>query len=141
MDKANEILASIRDLLGMAKPGEAEQTAAKAAATAEQARILALDKLKGTEQNSYVDAIVDVAKQGKTTAEELTAFVAAIKATKAPEGEALAAIKALITDQKESGAADVQPGTLDGADKAAQEAKVKQKDIDEVVAFANAIKG
>lgn len=141
MDKANEILASIRDLLGMAKPGEAEQTAAKAAATAEQARIMALDKLKGTEQNPYVDAIVDVAKQGKTTAEELTAFVAAIKATKAPEGEALAAIKALITDQKESGAADVQPGTLDGADKAAQEAKVKQKDIDEVVAFANAIKG
>lgn len=133
MSKDNEVLAKIRDLLGLKT---ANDTAATAAADAEKERILALDALKGDGKNPYVTALVEAAKAGKDTAEELSPYLDAVKAVKAPESDAMAAIKALVMDQMESGAGDVKP--VPAAPIANNDHN--QKTIDEIVAMANAMR-
>ncbi|MBR6343783.1 MAG: Clp protease ClpP [Selenomonadaceae bacterium] len=155
----NEILQKIKNVLGLGGTSPASQQTEtppmpplvpaaknhaedKAAILAEERqRIQALDAMKNG--NPAVDAIIETAKGNGATAESIKPYVDAIgqgqsTAQTAGEDKMLAAIKAILTDNAESGAAGVLPTPQDGAK---NEAAEKAANIEEVAGYANKLMG
>jgi hypothetical protein len=107
----------------------------------ERQRMAALDAMKSG--NPVVDTIIETAKKNGATAESVRPYVDAIgqgqpTAQTAGEEKMLAAIKAILTDNAESGAGDVLPVPQGGA---RNEAAEKASNIEEVANIANKIMG
>ena len=152
----NEILQKIKNVLGLGGTSSASQQTEtpplvpaaknhaedKAAILAEERqRIQALDAMKNG--NPAVDAIIETAKGNGATAESIKPYVDAIgqgqpTAQTAGEDKMLAAIKAILTDNAESGAAGVLPTPQGGAK---NEAAEKAANIEEVAGYANKLMG
>ncbi|WP_432643391.1 head maturation protease, ClpP-related [Acidaminococcus sp.] len=99
-------------------------------ANAEANRIKALDALKG--ENPVANALVDKAKEQGVTAEQLHPFLDAVASLKV-EDKGMEELKALITDQLQSGATQVKPGVEDKPKGEAVAAADKKTAIDEIV--------
>lgn len=143
----NDVLEKIKNLLGMGnagrkteEPKNQAESAAKPANVAhddpircERERMMALDALDD-HKGGAISKMVDEAKRNGTSAEQLKPFLDIAKAqddANAENGKAAQAIKDLVHDNLESGAAGVQasmPATKDAG---------KQAAIDAVVACAN----
>ena len=155
----NEILQKIKNVLGLGGTSSASQQtetppmsplipAAKNHAedratilAEERQRIQALDAMKNG--NPAVDAVIETAKANGATAENIKPYVDAIgqeqpTAQTAGEDKMLAAIKAILTDNAESGAAGVLPTPQGGAK---NEAAEKAANIEEVAGYANKLMG
>ncbi len=151
----NEILQKLKNLLGLgANPQPdmspippvvpAVQNHAKereAILAEERQRMAALDAMKSG--NPVVDTIIETAKKNGATAEIVRLYVDAIgqgqpTAQTAGEEKMLAAIKAILQDNAESGAGDVLPVPQGGA---RNEAAEKASNIEEVANIANKIMG
>lgn len=107
---------------------------AEAKAKAEAERIKALDAMKG--ENPMVNALVEVGKASGATAEQLKPYVDAVAAVKV-ENKTLDELKALITDQMQSGAAGVKANATEPAP-IAHDSKVE---IDNIVDLVNKKRG
>lgn len=127
MDKLNEIV----DRLTPGKSEDKEEIIA-----AERKRMLDLDSLR--DGNPVVDRIVDIAKGKGNTAEEIAAYVDAVKEQKPAKDEGLEEIKAIVEDQVNSGGNKVQSNT---ADKAAETADSQATDIANLVATMKNLRG
>lgn len=133
------ILDSIKELLGMdMNPQVPAAPTADDAVKAERERIAALDVLKGN--NAAVNQIIETAKKTGKTIEEIQPFVDALNDVPVPKNDALDAIKKLITDNQSSGSQHIT-GTGTPADSAAAAEVKRQKDLDEVINFANGKRG
>ena len=100
----------------------------------ERQRMLALDALDDR-KGGAVTKMVNAAKANGASAEQIKPFLDIVRAQNAENeenGKAVQAIKDLINDNLESGAAGVRSGALQNTD-----ATKRQADIDAVVAFAN----
>lgn len=130
------ILQKIKDLLNGTQEPEQEKPDA---AAQERERMLALDKLKTG--NAFVDSIVETAKKQGQTAEEIKPYLDAMPKSDsnadAEDTKVLEAIKALVSDQMNSGAGNVQASAPKPDDDAAK----KKAAIDDVVNFANQMGG
>ena len=130
------ILQKIKDLLNGTQESEQEKPDA---AAQERERMLALDKLKTG--NAFVDSIVETAKKQGQTAEEIKPYLDAMPKSDsnadAEDTKVLEAIKALVSDQMNSGAGNVQASAPKPDDDAAK----KKAAIDDVVNFANQMGG
>ncbi|MBQ8697406.1 MAG: Clp protease ClpP [Schwartzia sp.] len=107
----------------------------------ERQRVAALDAMKNG--NPAVDSIIETAKANGATAESVKPYVDAISqeqptAQTVNEEKMLSAIKAILTDNAESGAAGVLP-TPQGGQK--NEAAEKAASIEEVANYANKLMG
>lgn len=107
----------------------------------ERQRVAALDAMKNG--NPAVDSIIETAKANGATAESVKPYVDAIPqeqptAQTVNEEKMLSAIKAILTDNAESGAAGVLP-TPQGGQK--NEAAEKAASIEEVANYANKLMG
>lgn len=107
----------------------------------ERRRVAALDAMKNG--NPAVDSIIETAKANGATAESVKSYVDAIPqeqptAQTVNEEKMLSAIKAILTDNAESGAAGVLP-TPQGGQK--NEAAEKAASIEEVANYANKLMG
>lgn len=150
----NEILKKIKDVLGIGgnqqtetpptPPAPAAQNHAedKAAILAEERqRIQALEAMKNG--NPAVDSIIETAKANGATAESVKPYIDAIPQEQPTtqtvnEEKMLAAIRAILTDNVESGAAGVLP-TPQGGQK--DQAAEKAANIEEVANYANKLMG
>lgn len=103
-------------------------------ANAETNRVKALDALKG--DNAVINALVEKAKETGTTAEDLKPFVDAVSGLKM-EDKGMEELKALITDQMNSGVSGVK-ANVDSPVKADRDAKVE---IDTIVDLINKKRG
>lgn len=134
------ILQKVIDLLNGASQ-EPRQTAEPEAdaVTQERERVAALDALKTG--NVFADSIVETAKKQGQTADEIKPYLDAMpksdSKTDSEDAKVLDAIKALITDQMNSGAGNVQASAPKPDDEAAR----KQAAMDDVVNFANQMGG
>lgn len=140
----NDVLEKIKNLLGVGntgqKPVNQVEPAAKPVDAAnddpiqqERERMMALDALDD-HQGGAISKMVDEAKRNGTSAEQLKPFLDIAKAqddANAENGKAAQAIKDLVHDNLESGAAGVQ------ASMPAVKDADKQAAIDAVVACAN----
>ena len=111
------------------------------AVAAERQRIITLDAMKNG--NPVVDSIIETAKANGATAESVKPYIDAIpqeqpKAQTVDEEKMLAAIKAIVQDNTESGAAGVLPTPTGGAK---NEAAERAASIEEVAAYANKLMG
>ena len=107
----------------------------------ERQRVAALDAMKNG--NPAVDSIIETAKANGATAESVKPYVDAIPqeqptAQTVNEEKMLSAIRAILTDNAESGAAGVLP-TPQGGQK--NEAAEKAASIEEVANYANKLMG
>lgn len=104
----------------------------------ERKRIIALDELKG--KNVAIDRIVEVAKKSGKTVDEVKPFVTALSDLPEKDSVALETMNKLITDNLQSGALNV---TVNG--KTAEDSKdveaIRKKTLEEVVNYANAMRG
>lgn len=143
----NDVLEKIKNLLGVGNAGQkAEEPenhaelAAKPVNAAnddliqrERERMLALDAIDD-HKGGAISKMVDEAKRNGTSAEQLKPFLDIAKAQDTANnenGQAVQAIKNLIQDNLDSGAAGVQASMPTAKDAS------KQADIDAVVACAN----
>lgn len=140
----NDVLEKIKNLLGVGnagqKPVNQVEPAAKPVDAAnddpiqqERERMMALDALDD-HQGGAISKMVDEAKRNGTSAEQLRPFLDIAKAqddANAENGKAVQAIKDLVRDNLESGAAGVQASMPTAKDAS------KQANIDAVVACAN----
>ena len=133
---SNEILNKISALLGISTTATSPEPAPTDAAAAERQRITDLLAMKTG--NTLVDKIVDTAVANGNTAEQVKPFIDAIPPEKDKE-DPLQAIKDLIRDNQNSGADGVAP--VPGVDDKAAAAAKRQADIDEVVNYANKMRG
>ncbi|MBQ7516012.1 MAG: ATP-dependent Clp protease proteolytic subunit [Schwartzia sp.] len=138
---ATDKLKSIASILGLTDKeepkGRAEEDAAKAAVEAERQRVDALDALKNG--NPVVDSIIETGKKNGATAEGLKPYINALPEEKAPQQDkAIAAIRDILKDNSDSGAANVLP-TPQAASK--DEAASREANIGDIVNFANQIRG
>ena len=151
---ATEALAAIKNLLmgenKEVQTQEAQQDTlaqnaedVRAAAVAEErARMAALDALKNG--NPAVDSIVEAAKANGATAESVKPYIDA--AANAPvtgvdtkhEEKMLASIRAILQDSKESNADGVRPTPQPSN---GGEAAEKERNISDIVNFANRMRG
>ena len=151
---ATEALAAIKNLLmgenkevqtQEARKDKATQNAqdVRAAAVAEErARMAALDALKNG--NPAVDSIVEAAKANGATAESVKPYIDA--AANAPvtgvdtkhEEKMLASIRAILQDSKESNVDGVLPTPQPSN---GGEAAEKERNISDIVNFANRMRG
>lgn len=139
----NELLDKIKNLLGVGNEGPNEPAIAKAEteqpdpAKVERERLLALDALD-KHDNPAVTKLINAAKENGSTAEQVKPFIDAVQEDneqKTEQMQVLDAIRALIKDEMNSGAAAVAPSVpQDKADE-------KKAAIDQIVAFANGQKG
>lgn len=137
-----EKIDSIINRLGMGntdnQPTDHQETATKEATaddavSRERQRMMALDALDD-HKGGAISKMVDEAKRNGTSAEQLKPFLNIAKAqdeANAENGKAVQAIKDLVRDNLESGAAGVQASMPVSKDAG------KQADIDAVVACAN----
>ena len=151
----NEILQKIKNVLGLGGNQQTEEPPMpplvpaaknhaddKAAILAEERqRVAALEAMKNG--NPAVDSIIETAKANGATAEDVKPYVDAIPqeqkaAQTVNEEKMLSAIKAILTDNAESGAAGVLP-TPQGGQK--NEAAEKAASIEEVANYANKLMG
>lgn len=114
--------------------GQDKQAEAAQKAAAEADRVKALDALKG--DNPMVNALVDAGKANGATAEQLKPYVDAVAAVKV-ENKSLDELKALITDQMQSGAAGVKVSIAE-PDSAADDSKAE---VDNIVNLVNKKRG
>ena len=105
---------------------------------AEADRIKALDVLKG--ENPVVNALVDKAKEQGVTAEQLHPFLDAVASLKV-EDKGMEELKALITDQLQSGATQVKAGVEDKPKDEEVAAADKKAAIDDIVNLINKKRG
>lgn len=133
---SNEIVSKISALLGISpKDQHVTPAAPKDVAADERQRITDLLAMKTG--NTLVDKIVDTAVKNGNTAEQVKPFLDAIPPEENKE-DPLQAIKDLIRDNQKSGANNVAPAPQMPEDNAAAK---RQHDIDEVVDFANRMRG
>ena len=146
----NEILQKIKNVLGMGDGAPPTPTAPQNNAAGDRAailaeerqRIAALDAMKNG--NPAVDAIIGTAKANGATAESVKPYVDAIPqeqpaaAQTVNEEKMLEKIRAILTDNAESGAAGVMPAPQGGQK---NEAAQKAANIEEVANFANKLMG
>lgn len=139
-----DLLEKIKNLLGVTDSAQPEQepvpavTDTKDPVIAERERIIALDALDD-HSNGVVTKLVNAAKANGSTVEQVKPFIDAIREEneqKADQENVLDAIKALISDQVNSGADDVAPSAPPAT---AEDAK--KKAIDEIVNLANKKRG
>ena len=133
------VLERIKDLLNGA-PQEPQQVKPEADAVAqERERVAALDALKTG--NAFADSIVETAKKQGQTADEIKPYLDAMPKSDSnadsENAKVLNAIKALVTDQMNSGAGNVQASVPKPDDEAAK----KKVAMDYVVNFANQMGG
>lgn len=126
------LLQKIADKLGIGEKTEPtkDNTAVEDAVKAERARIINLEAM--LTGDSVADAIVNAAKEAGQTADDIKAYIDAVKKAKASETVNNAAVEAMsniIKDNIESGAANVT-ATAPTVDE-------KQAAIDEIVNIAN----
>lgn len=126
--------AGIMDRLKAFLDGQDKKAEAAQKAAAEADRVKALDALKG--DNPMVNALVDTGKANGATAEQLKPYVDAVAAVKV-ENKSLDELKALITDQMQSGAAGVKVSTTE-PDSAADDSKAE---VDNIVNLVNKKRG
>lgn len=107
-------------------------------ANAEADRIKALDALKG--ENPVVNALVDKAKEQGVTADQLHPFLDAVASLKV-EDKGMEELKALITDQLQSGAAQVKAGVEDKPNDEAIAEADKKAAVDDIVNLINKKRG
>ena len=134
------ILEKIKDLLNGA-PQEPQQAKPEADAVAqERERVAALDALKTG--NVFADSIVETAKKQGQTADEIKPYLDAMPKSDSnadsENAKVLDAIKALVTDQMNSGAGNVQASAPKPDD---DEAAKRKAAMDDVVNFANQMGG
>lgn len=122
-DENKSFMDQLRDFFA-ARDAEAQKV------NAEADRIKALDALKGG--NPVVNALVDKAKEQGVTADQLNPFLDAVAALKT-EDKGMEELKALITDQLQSGANQVKAGVEDKPKDEAVAAADKKAAIDEIV--------
>lgn len=130
-DESKSFMDQLKDFFA-ARDAEAKK------ATAEADRIKALDALK--RENPVVNALVDKAKEQGVTAEQLHPFLDVVASVKA-EDKGMEELKALITDQLQSGAAGVKAGVEDKPKDDAVETADKKAAIDDVVNLINKKRG
>ena len=101
----------------------------------ERQRMLALDAMKSG--NAAVDAIIETAKSNGSTVDSIQPFIDAVAGVEVPvpKNDAIEAVRKLVEDQLNSGAANVE--STPAVDGATKDAVNKQKEIDDVVNFAN----
>ena len=152
MSEKNEeksIIDRLKDLIGgmEGKPRDGAPTAPSTkndikqpvdAVQHERQRMIDLDDMDD-KSNPAISRIIDAAKKNGTTAEVVKPFVDAVKEEKKQE-TVVDAIKAIIRDQAESGAANVQPTPADNKGPQAQTAE-KMKQRDEIVNMINSMRG
>lgn len=126
--------AGIMDRLKAFLDGQDKKAEAAQKAVAEADRVKALDALKG--DNPMVNALVDTGKANGATAEQLKPYVDAVAAVKV-ENKSLDELKALITDQMQSGAAGVKVSITE-PDSAANDSKAE---VDNIVNLVNKKRG
>lgn len=126
--------AGIMDRLKAFLDGQDKTAEAAQKAEAEADRVKALDALKG--DNSMVNTLVETGKANGATAEQLKPYVDAVAAVKV-ENKTLDELKALITDQMQSGAAGVKASTTEPVP-AAQDDKAE---VDNIVNLVNKKRG
>lgn len=126
--------AGIMDRLKAFLDGQDKKAEAAQKAAAEADRVKALDALKG--DNPMVNALVETGKTHGATAEQLKPYVDAVAAVKV-ENKSLDELKALITDQMQSGAAGVKASTTEPAP-AANDSKTE---VDNIVNLVNKKRG
>ena len=134
------VLERIKDLLNGA-PQEPQQVKPEADAVAqERERVAALDALKTG--NAFADSIVETAKKQGQTADEIKPYLDAMPKSDSnadsENAKVLNAIKALVTDQMNSGAGNVQASAPKPDD---DEAAKRKAAMDDVVNFANQMGG
>lgn len=157
MDKKEEkdtnVLDKIKNLLGMA-PSEPPVVIANAAntpqwseptvkdaVTQERQRITDLEALS-VDDNQAVKAIINAAKKSGATAETVKPFVDAVKVlpvVKPQNNAVLDQIKALISDNLNSGASAITPNTSGGIINS--DAAKKKQQSDELVNMINSARG
>lgn len=126
--------AGIMDRLKAFLDGQDKKAEAAQKAAAEADRVKALDALKG--DNPMVNALVDTGMANGATAEQLKPYVDAVAAVKV-ENKSLDELKALITDQMQSGAAGVKANATEPAP-AADDSKAE---VDNIVNLVNKKRG
>ena len=126
--------AGIMDRLKAFLDGQDKKAEAAQKAAAEADRVKALDALKG--DNPMVNALVDTGKANGATAEQLKPYVDAVAAVKV-ENKSLDELKALITDQMQSGAAGVKANATEPVS-AADDSKAE---VDNIVNLVNKKRG
>ena len=134
------IIDRLKDLIsGMeGKPRNNTATPPIDAVQQERQRMIDLDALDD-KSNQTISRIIDAAKKNGTTAEAVKPFIDAAKGEKSQEN-VVDAIKAIIQDQAESGAAGVQPMPEDNKGPQAQAAE-KMRQRDELVTMINKMRG
>jgi ATP-dependent protease ClpP protease subunit len=134
------IIDRLKDLIsGMeGKPRNNTATPPIDAVQQERQRMIDLDALDD-KSNQTISRIIDAAKKNGTTAEAVKPFIDAAKGEKSQEN-VVDAIKAIIQDQAESGAAGVQPMPADNKGPQAQAAE-KMRQRDELVTMINKMRG
>jgi hypothetical protein len=134
-----EKLKNLISATDSAKPEPAPADAdAKDPVIAERERIMALDALDD-HSNGVVTKLVNAAKANGSTVEQVKPFIDAIREEneqKANQEQVIDAIKALISDQVNSGASAVAPSAPPATDEDA-----KKRAIDEIVNIANKKRG
>lgn len=161
VDKNNDLLQKIKELLGIKEgdkgaqpaadedtagtdepaapdedPDEEEKTTVEEAVKNERKRVSALNAMKTG--NSVVDSIINTAIAEGTEASTVKAFINAVKAPvekQEADMKAVNAIKQLVSDSLTSGVNGVAPSKV--ADTIAKEDESKKKAIDEIVSIAN----
>lgn len=141
----NDLLERIKNLLGMNEPANPEpqptvQNQNDDPVQSERARMMALDALDD-HTNPAVSKIINAAKANGSTAEQVKPFVDVLREESqknAQQNDAVQAIKNLIQDNMQSGAANVVPSTTDPQ---FTDAAKKQAAIDEIVKIANEKRG
>ncbi|WP_302221684.1 head maturation protease, ClpP-related [uncultured Acidaminococcus sp.] len=126
--------AGIMDRLKAFLDGQDKKAEAAQKAAAEADRVKALDALKG--DNPMVNALVDTGKANGATAEQLKPYVDAVAAVKV-ENKSLDELKALITDQMQSGAAGVKANVTEPVS-VADDSKAE---VDNIVNLVNKKRG
>lgn len=134
-----DILQKIKDLLGKNPENDANPQADSVAQ--ERERVAALDAMKTG--NAFVDSIIETAKKQGQTADEVKPYIDALpqkdESKDDENAQVLEAIKALVSDQVNSGAAGVTASTPRTPEE--DEAARKKAAISDVVAYANQMGG
>ncbi len=134
-----DILQKIKDLLGKNPENDANLQADSVAQ--ERERVAALDAMKTG--NAFVDSIIETAKKQGQTADEVKPYIDALpqkdESKDDENAQVLEAIKALVSDQVNSGAAGVTASTPRTPEE--DEAARKKAAISDVVAYANQMGG
>ncbi|WP_288761013.1 head maturation protease, ClpP-related [uncultured Veillonella sp.] len=138
MPEQNEktVLNKIAELLGIDTQASAAVPSANDAVAVERERIAALDAMKNG--NEAVNRIIEVAKANGQAVNDVKPFVDSLQDMPEPQNKALEAITQLIQDNVQSGAQNVGAVATPAADDVDVQRK---KELDEVVNFANSMRG